>query len=364
MIKTLLEGVTEKDMQAVVNTYNVQELYYPTLFPPKENFSLTIKALEATTGLRIAGDIIARGASGDAKSRDAISKIQGDIPKVFIKRYMDDNELDAYQTYIGLANTDQARLVELWADDTKFCFDGVNNRIEWIALRSISTGKVTLTLENNGQIVTEYDLDYQVPADQKYGYQVAAWSDVDTAAPITRDFKKVVEDARKKGINLKHAFMNLDTFAKLSATKEVIKLCASYAANVIDLPYIPSVEQVNKTLKQLPYLRGLQIHVIDQDITIETPDGARTTANPFADDAVTFTEAAVLGNTYWKMPADMKVTGSSAIKAMNGLTLVKKFAEEEPLKEVTIGLANALPTWQGANRAVLFDCGHSSFNIN
>lgn len=363
MIKTLLAGVTEKDVQAVVNTYDVKDLYYPTIFPVKENFSLTIKALEAQTGLRIAGDIIARGASGDAKSREALNRIQGDIPKVFIKRYMDENELDTYQQYSQIADTDQKRLVELWADDTKFCFDGVNNRLEWIALRSISTGKVSLTLENNGQIVTEYDLDYQIPADQKLGVQGGEWSDADTAAPFTKDFKKVIEEGRKKGFNLKHAFMNLDTFAKLASTKEAAKLCASYAANFMGIQYTPTLEQVNSVIKNLPYLRGIQIHVIDQDITIETPDGARTTSNPFADNAVTFTESAVLGNTYWKMPADMKVQGSSAIKAMNGLTCVKKYAEEEPLKEVTIGLANALPTWQGANRSFLFDCEHSVFNI-
>jgi len=40
-------GITERDMQAVVNTYDLKPYYYPTLFPLKENYTLTWKALEA-----------------------------------------------------------------------------------------------------------------------------------------------------------------------------------------------------------------------------------------------------------------------------------------------------------------------------
>ena len=34
-------GITEKDMQAVINTYDLKPYYYPTLFPLKENYTLT-----------------------------------------------------------------------------------------------------------------------------------------------------------------------------------------------------------------------------------------------------------------------------------------------------------------------------------
>ena len=47
-------GITEKDMQAVVNTYDLNPYYYPTLFPLKENYTMTWKALETQVGLKIA----------------------------------------------------------------------------------------------------------------------------------------------------------------------------------------------------------------------------------------------------------------------------------------------------------------------
>lgn len=72
MQRSLMIGITEKDMQAVVNTYDLNPYYYPTLFPLKENYTMTWKALETQVGLKIAGDLVARGASINKKTREAI----------------------------------------------------------------------------------------------------------------------------------------------------------------------------------------------------------------------------------------------------------------------------------------------------
>lgn len=67
MIGTLMRGLVEKDMQAVVNSYDLKPYYYPTLFPLKETYTLTWKALETQVGLKIAADLVARGASVDKR---------------------------------------------------------------------------------------------------------------------------------------------------------------------------------------------------------------------------------------------------------------------------------------------------------
>lgn len=366
MLRSLMVGITEKDMQAVMNSYDLKNYYYPTLFPLKENYTLTWKALEAQAGLKIAGDLVARGATLDAKTREAIARIQGDIPKIAIKRVKDENELNDYDVMVAMtsANPDLRALVEAWAEDTKYCWDGVANRLEWIALRSISLGKVELTNDNNNSVITEYDVDYQIPAAQKYGYATnsANWATSTSAKPISVDFKAIVKAAKAKGISLKYAFMNVDTFAVFAANPEVVKLCASFAANALGVAQTPSLQQVNTTLAGLAYLRGLQIVVIDQDITIEKADGSRLTGNPFADNVVMFSESKVLGNTYWKKPADMNVKGSVSLRALNGHTCVKKYSTEEPLSEVTVGLANAFPAWLSSSRSFLLDTAHSSWS--
>ena len=67
-----MRGLVEKDMQAVINTYDLKPYYYPTLFPLKQTYTLTWKALEAQVGLKIAADLVARGASIDKKTRDPL----------------------------------------------------------------------------------------------------------------------------------------------------------------------------------------------------------------------------------------------------------------------------------------------------
>ncbi len=366
MIQTLMVGLVEKDMQGVINTYDLKPYYYPSLFPLKQNYTLTWKALEAQTGLKIAADLVARGVSIDKKTREALSRIQGDIPKIAIKRTMNDEELDDYDVMVAMTsqNPDLRALVEVWAEDTKYCWTGVAARLEWMALQQISLGKITLTKDNNVSVLSEYDVDYEIPADQKVGYQTgsASW-DSTSAKPISKDFKAIVKAARAKGIHLKFAFMNVDTFAKFADTEEVQKKCASFAQNALGLEDTPDVDTVNKAMKKLQYLYGLQIIVIDQDITLELADGSRPySGNPFADDVVMFSETKQLGYTYWKTPADAKLKGTAAIKAMNGHTLIKKFANEEPVEEVTMGVANAFPAWLSSSHTYLADVTHTSWS--
>lgn len=366
MIGTLMRGLNERDMQAVINTYDLKPYYYPTLFPLKETYTLTWKALETQVGLKIAADLVARGATIDTKTREAIQRIQGDIPKIAVKRTKNDEELNDYDIMVAMTsqNPDLRALVDAWAEDTNFCWTAVAARLEWMALQSISLGKITLSNTNNVSVISEYDVDYLLPDDQKVGYATgsANWATSTSAKPITKDFKAVVKAAKKKGHNLKFAFMSLDTFATFTECEEVQKICASFAANALGIQQTPSVEQVNTALRGLSYLRGLQIVVIDQDITIELGDGSRPfSGNPFAENVVMFSESKVLGQTYWKKPADMNVKGSAAIKALNGHTLIKKFANEEPLEEVTMGIANAFPAWLSSSRSWLLSTNSATW---
>lgn len=358
-----MKGLNEKDMNAVITTYDLKPFYYPTLFPLRENYTLTWKTLEAQSGLKIAADLVARGVTVDKKTREAISRLQGDIPKISVKRTKDDEQLNEYDVMIAMTsqNPDLRRIVEFWAEDTQFCWTAVAARIEWMALTQISLGKIPITKDTNVSVISEYEVDYEIPMNRKLGTTLS-WKNAQTAKPL-QDFKAIVKAAKAEGISLKFAFMNLDTFADMAETAEVQQACASFAANALNIQQTPSLEQVNAAMARLPFLRGLQIVVIDQDITIELADGTRPfSGNPFANDVVMFSESKTLGNTFWKKPADANVTGSASIKAMNGHTLIKKFAEEEPLEEITMGIANAFPAWTASQRSYLLDTSHESWS--
>jgi len=366
MQKSLMIGLNEKDMEAVVRTYDLKDFYYPTLFPLKETNFLTWKMLEAQAGLKIAADLVSRGATIPRKTREAISRIQGDIPKISISREKLEDELTEYDIMVAMAgnNPDLKALVEFWAEDTKYCWDGVAARAEWIALKQISLGKVKFTNSNNAAIVTEYDVDYQIPSNQKIGVDTSYASGT-SGKPFTKDFKAALQIGKSIGANYKFALMSLDTFTTFANQEEVYKRCASFVQNMANTQDAPNLETVNAyLLKQSQIFRGLQIVVIDQDITLELADGSRTTANPFEENVILFSESKVLGNTYWKRPIDLKLEGSAAVKALKGHTLIKKYSEESPVKEVTEGIANLFPAWNLAGRSVLMQIDATSWNKN
>ena len=366
MQKSLMVGLNEKDMQAVINTYDLKPFYYPTLFPLKENNTLSWKTLEAVAGMKIAADLVSRGATIPKKTRQAISKIQGDIPKLAISREMLEDELTDYDIYIAMAgnNADLKSLVEFWANDTQYCWTGIAARIEWIALQQISLGQVKFSNSNNAAVVTEYDVNYQLAAGQKKGVDTS-WSAGTSGKPLTKDFPAALAAGKTLfGATYKYAFMNSNTLAKFVAQEEVIKACASYLTNAVGIAQEPDLDAVNTMLKRKVKFKGLQIIEIDQDITIEKADGTQVTGNPFEDDVVLFSESKVLGNSFWKKPIDLKLEGSSAMKAMNGPTLIKKYSEESPVKEVTEGIANIFPAWNLAGRSVLMQTSATSWTKN
>ncbi len=362
--KTLMAGLNEKDMGAVVHTYDLKPFYYPTLFPLKETKRLEWKTLEAQAGLKIAADLVSRGSTPDKKTREAISRIQGDIPKIMISREMLEDELTEYDIAVAMATSDPdlKALVEFWAEDTKFCWDGVASRLEWVALRQISLGKIKFTNSNNSSVVTEYDVDYQMDSKQKVGVKTS-YSLGNSGKPLSVDIPKALKYGKSIGARYRFLFMNPETFEKFAAQEEVYKRCASFLQNVANVMETPGVADVNAYLaKKSETFKGLQIVIIDQDITLELADGSRETSNPFEDDVMLFSESKVLGNTYWKRPIDAKaMPGSNALKVMHGHTLVKKYSQESPVKEVTEGIANAFPAWVLSGRSLLMQTNSTSW---
>lgn len=366
MQKSLMIGLNEKDMEAVIRTYDLKAYYYPTLFPLKETNFLTWKMLEAQSGLKIAADLVSRGATITRKTREAISRIQGDIPKITISREKNEDELTEYDIMVAMSsnNPDLIALVEFWAEDTKFCWDGVAARAEWIALQQISLGKVKFTNTNNAATVTEYDVDYLIPTTQKVGVNTSYTAGV-AGKPFTVDFPAALKAGKAIGANYKFVFMSLDTFATFVNQEEVYKRCATFVQNVAGVQDVPSLDAVNAYLtKQSQIFKGLQIIVIDQDITIELADGTRTTSNPFENNVILFSESKQLGSTYWKRPIDLNLKNSVAAKVMNGHTLIKKYSEESPVKEVTEGIANIFPAWNLAGRSLLMQTDSTTWNKN
>lgn len=363
MITTTMLGLTNETLKAKLSQYDQRQYYYPTLFPLKQAFSLTWKTLEAQTGFKIMADLVARGSRLDPKMRDAISAISGDMPKIAIKRVMTEEEMYNYQLMLNMGNPEVTDIVNAWGNDVKFVYDGVSARREWMALYQISRGKLSVKNDNNTSIITNIDVTYPIPTDQKSGFLSgsAAWSNKTNAKPISIDLTGVAKAMYAKGKVSRFMFMTPDTFALFSQTDEVVNYCKPFMAAISGATYYPDIETVNNVLARQPLLYGLQIRIIDQLTIFEKADGTRVTANPFANNVVLYSDSDTLGTTLWMEPVDMKNTSSVALKAMNAGICIKRYAIEEPLEETTIGISNSFSTWDNYSNCYLQDVKNSSW---
>lgn len=359
MKKSIVQGLSEKDMKAVVDTYTLNSFYWPTLFPLQFTPTLTWKELHTGRGIPVMADVISYGASGNRKKRRVVSRNQGDIPKIDIGFDKDENDINEYNALLHYAGTDTgAKALLDWVyDDVERAWNGVNARIEWLALRAMSTGRVILNKQNNDGIVTETAVTFGIPAEQKMGVDTVFRGNAATAKPITL-IKAVKKAAKKKGIVLTDAFVNQDTFDDIVATAEALKYCASWVVQATNLGTTPTLDSFNAamTANKLP-----QFHIIDSLVEIEI-DGKDTPVEPFEDGVICFAPSIVQGNTYHGPLADESITDSPAYKVKREHVLIKRFSEEEPVKETTKGMANAFPAWGNAQKCFLVDTLAKTWN--
>lgn len=357
MRKSLIQGLSEKDMMAVLRTYDLNPFYYPTLMPLRFTPTLTWKTLAGDLGVPVAADVVSFNSSAPKKTRDVVQRLSGDIPKIEVAREKEETDLNEYNQLLHYASAGgegaQRALVEFIYNDVEFCWSAVNARLEWLALRGISSGKVVLDNNNNNGIVTETLVDFQVPTANKKGVAVV-WSVANkaTAKPID-DIKTIVNLAKANGYMVNFMLMNSDTFDAMAQTDQVVDATAGWVIQATGIDALtPDLGAVNRMLqnRNLP-----QIRIIDSLVTIEKRDGTRTVVDPWEEGVVTFVPSLVCGNTFHAPLADELVRDSAAMKAKREHVMIKKFSEEDPVKEITKGLANAFPVWATSQRSFLLD---------
>jgi hypothetical protein len=364
MKATLIRGLNEKDMQAVVNSLTLNAFSYPTLFPLKFNPTLTWKAIQADLGVPVAADVVAYNSSAPKKTRQVVSRLTGDIPKIEISRVKEETDLNEYYQLLHWGNTPEGTQAILdWIyDDVEFCYTGVNARLEWLAMQALSLGKIALSKTNNaGGVVTETAVDFLVPTANKSGVAVT-WTSGHSATgvPIT-NIRAIVKLAKAAGHPVKYMLMDQDTFDVMCLQDSVIKFAASWVLNATSLAPAPTLAQVNAALNasNLP-----TIIIMDTYVTIELETGVRSTVNPFTTGVVTFLPDLNPGNTYYAPLAEELVEATAAIKVKRGPVLLKKYSLDEPsIQEVTKGMANAFPVWATAQWSYLMYALDTSWSL-
>ena len=352
MRKSLINGLSEKDMAAVATLYTLTQFYWPTLFPLKYTPSLKWEQLEGEFGAPVAGDVISWDSRSPRKRREVISALQGNINKIGVAREKTESEMNEFNMLNRLADDEAKKALVKWIwEDQEFVYDGINARLEYLALRAASTSKVVLTTTNNEGIVTDANVDFLVPDANKSGVAVSfTIANAATSKPITV-IKAIVKAAKAKGKRLNYIFTDQDTVEAILASEETLKIVAPWVMQATNLTSTPTLESLNSALSGLKLPR---IGIVESYINIEIK-GVRTQVNPWEPGVMLFSETPTLGQTYHAPLADEYVESTTSLKTKRNHVLIKRFAQEEPLIETTLAIANAFPVLANASGKWLVD---------
>lgn len=350
IVNTLIQGLTQPMIQARLNTADAKPFLYATYFPVKKVNGFIWKTLQNQLGKRnVAADLHTDNGTIVRKRRPIFESAKGDIPFISISREMTRAEIKEYQTALAFAQDEDAtKLVQYWGEDVDFCFVGVQSELEYIAWKTLSNAcKLAFTTTTNATYANEFDLDYDVDVESKVKTS-ADWGNR-TSADIIGDLVNIVNNARARNLNPKFAFINQNELYKICSADQIVKACASFASNALRISQTPDLAAVNAMLAKQAWLYGLQLRVIDQDITREFSDGTSTSGNPFEDSRLVLTETERLGTTQYDILQENEPT---ILRAERAHTIIKKYATIEPKSEVTIGQADAVPVLDTAYRNV------------
>lgn len=348
LVNTLIEGLTQQMVQTRINSVDVKPFLFGTHFPVKKINGFNWKTLTDQPGKKnVAADLHTDNGTILRKRRPLFESARGDIPFISISREMTRSQIKDYQTAKAFAqDADATALVEHWGGDVDFCFTGVQSELEYIAWKLASNaGALQFTTDTNATYANEFDLDYQVDDEAKVKTSID-WGNKNTA-DIIGDLVKIVEIAKARGMNPKFGFINLNELYKICSAEQIIKQCASLAANALNISQTPDLTQVNTMLAKQAWLNGIQLRVIDQTITREYADGSSFSGNPFEDSRLILSETEKLGSTQYDILAE---NNDLILRAERSHTIVKKYGTVEPQSEVTIGQADAVPVFDTAYR--------------
>lgn len=350
MERSLLKELNKATVEAYVNKQReafLARMFWNKFFPLKYTTQLTWESLSGSSGNPVMADVIEYNASAPIKSRRVVTKTSGDIPKIAIKRQMDEKDMNEYNTLKALANNaDRAALLDLVFNDIDFCYSGVMSRTEFLAMQALSYGAISLTTSNNNGIITEVDCDFGIPSANKTGAAVL-WSTAASATPIV-DIQTKSDTAKDNGYGLAYMVMDLATFRLMAATTEVRDKFATFQRITSSRKISPTLAEVN-TMLAADFLPTILI--VDSLVRFESNDHALTSVAPWKTGYVTFIPDMKVGNVLHGPIAEENAESVSkkAIQVKRDHVLISKWSELEPFGEWTKGQANAFPRFNDVN---------------
>ena len=309
---------------------------YKRMLTPTYNASGKWDTLSINNQLVMA-DVIAMDSSIPLKSRPAISKASGDIPKVGIELTLNERQLTDLDTLIAQGGTQQ-QIVNVLFNDLPKVIGGVLERNERIFLEGLSTGVAVVDTDNEG---TGIRIDYGYAAANKRGV-ATVWSNTAAATPVT-DIQKLLDVADGNGDVITKVLMDNTALAGLVAnaeTKGNFAFLGGMSTTAANIPTLGKSQVVNMFREKW----GVDLEIVNRTVKYQI-DKTVTNLKPWADGRIVLLGSDNVGNLEYSRLAEQNhpVEGVS-YQTADGYILVSKYRENRPsLREFTNAQARVVP---------------------
>ncbi len=311
---------------------------YKRMLTPAYNASGKWDTLSINNQIVMA-DVIAMDSSLPVKSRPAVARASGDIPKVGMELFLNEKQLTDLDTLIAQGGTQQ-QIVNVLFNDIPKVIGGVLERNERIFLEGLSTGVALVDTDNEG---TGVRIDYGFAASNKRGVAVI-WNKANaaTSTPVT-DIQKLMDVANANGDTPVKVLMDMTALAGFTASAEAKGNFAFLGGISTSAANIPTLGQAQvQTLFRDKW--GIDLEIVNRTVKYQI-DKTITNLKPWADGRVVFVSNNNVGNLEYSRLAEQNhpVEGVN-YQTADGYILVSKYRENRPsLREFTSSQARVVP---------------------
>ena len=165
------------------------------------------------------------------------------------------------------------------------------------------------------------------------------------------DFRKVQEEAVKKGFRYAYAIMDRPTFFQMVKSTSVVKFTASFAQNALNVAQEPTLAQLNETLRA----HGLpEVIIWESYVSEEAKSGVKTTTSGWELGNIHFTDNTQVGETYYTITPTFSRKDETTTKVVSdSFILVSTWAEQDPEMLSTKATAFATPVLNNVSRKLI-----------
>ena len=294
----------------------------------------------------VAADYVSVDSPLPLKARDTIAQAGGKLPKVGIKRFLkesDINALNVMEAQGGQAAEIRRRLVQ----DPVFCATGIDEQDEYAFLFGLSNGYVAVKDEDTPDALLRINFGYLDR--NKFGV-------ADVAEGLTiDDLKNMKEAADGHGNTIIQFWIAKSTYDKLRKTNGAKELVAQYNqtvyVNVANLP-VPTTSRFNEAFEDET---GASFRIIDRSV-IKEKDGVRTSVKPWNPNMVVGVCSTMVGAlVYGRLAEQSNPVEGVQYQTIDTYKLIAKFSKTDPLMEATTGQAYVLPVIENVDQVYQLD---------